>query len=252
MQLAGKIALVTGATSGIGAAVAEVFALQGATVIATGRDQLRGESLVQSLQGKDHMFFPSDLGNKNQIRALVDQIRGEFEQLDILINNAGVVHHRTVPDTDDSHWDETIAINVSAVFYLCRAVIPQMIQQGGGSIINIASTWGLVGAEQSAAYCASKGAVVQLTRAMAKDHAKDNVRVNAVCPGSVDTPMLESEANQFGITAEQARTMWAADSPNNRIASAEDVAQSVLFLASDNSRHIHGIAMPVDGGATTC
>ncbi len=126
-----------------------------------------------------------------------------------------------------------------------------MIKQGGGAIVNVASTWGLVGAERSAAYCASKGAIVQLTQAVAKDHAGGNIRVNAVCPGSVDTPMLKSEAEQFSITVDEARTMWAADSPNNKIATAEDVAQSVLFLASDSASHIRGIVLPVEGGVTT-
>ena len=124
-----------------------------------------------------------------------------------------------------------------------------MIEAGGGSIINVASTWGLVGAETTAAYCASKGAVIQLTRAMAMDHAKDNVRINAVCPGAVDTPMLESEAGAFGITADQGRDLWRSSAANNKLATAEDIANSIIFLASENASHIHGVALPVDGGA---
>ena len=250
MQLSGKIALVTGATSGIGAAVAQVFAQHGATVIASGRNATRGSALVSNLAGDGHIFIACDLAQKQQIGELVTQAINKFDQLDILVNNAGVVYHRTVPATTDEVWDETMATNVSAVFYLCRSTIPNMIAKGGGVIVNIASTWGLVGAEKSAAYCASKGAIVQLTRAMAKDHAKDNIRINAVCPGSVDTPMLESEAEQFNVTADQARTTWAAAAPNGKIATAEDVAQSVLFLASDNASHIHGVSLPVDGGVT--
>ena len=251
LQLSGKIVLVTGATSGIGTAVAQVFAQSGATVVASGRNTERGNALVNCLAGNGHVFIPCDLAQKQQIQSLVEQILDRFNQLDVLINNAGIVHHRTVPETTDEAWDETMTINVNAVFRLCRASIPIMAAQGGGVIINIASTWGLVGAEKSAAYCASKGAVVQLTRAMAKDHAKENIRVNAVCPGSVDTPMLESEAEQFDMTADEARTTWAAEAPNGKIATAEDVAQSVLFLASDNAKHIHGVSLPLDGGVTT-
>lgn len=252
LQLSGKVVLVTGATSGIGAAVAQLFAQSGATVVASGRSAQRGDELVSNLAGNRHVFIPCDLVQKQQIQSLVEQTVNRFDRLDVLVNNAGVVHHRTVPETTDEVWDETMAVNVNAIFYLCRASIPIMIAQGGGVIVNIASTWGLVGAERSAAYCASKGAIVQLTRAMAKDHASDNIRVNAVCPGSVDTPMLESEAEQFDITADQARATWAAEAPNGRIATAEDVAQSVLFLASDNANHIHGVSLPLDGGVTTC
>jgi NAD(P)-dependent dehydrogenase (short-subunit alcohol dehydrogenase family) len=160
-----------------------------------------------------------------------------------------VVHHATVPETSDAHWDDTIAVNLSAIFYLCRAAIPAMIAQGGGVIVNVASTWGLVGAEQSAAYCASKGGVIQLTRSMAMDHARDGLRINAVAPGAVDTPMLAEEAAQFGMTADEARQSWAADAPNRSLASAQDIAEAIIFLSSTRARHIHGMVLPVDGGS---
>ena len=141
-----------------------------------------------------------------------------------------------------------MSINVDAVFYLSRAAVIGMIERGGGIIVNVASTWGLVGAAQTAAYCASKGAVVQLTRAMAVDHAASNVRINAVCPGGVDTPMLAREAEAFGVGLEEGREMWAMDAPDQRLATAEDIADAVTFLASERAKHIHGAVLPVDGG----
>ena len=160
-----------------------------------------------------------------------------------------MVYHHTVPNTSDEIWREPMSVNVDAVFYLSRAAVTRMIKQGGGIIVNVASTWGLVGAAQTAAYCASKGAVIQLTRAMAVDHAAANVRINVVCPGAVDTPMLIREAKAFGVEAEQGRSMWAMDAPDQKLATAHDIAQAVCFLASDGAQHIHGTALPVDGGA---
>ena len=168
--------------------------------------------------------------------------------LDILVNSAGVVYHHTVPNTTDDVWQETMSINVDAVFYLSRAAVIGMLERGGGVIVNVASNWGLVGAAQTAAYCASKGAVIQLTRAMAVDHAASNVRINAVCPGGVDTPMLAREAEAFGMSLEEGREMWAMDAPDQRLASAEDIADAVTFLASARAKHIHGAVLPVDGG----
>ena len=146
-------------------------------------------------------------------------------------------------------WENTMSVNLDAIFYLCRAVIPLMIQNEGGIIVNVASTWGLVGAENSAAYCASKGAVIQLTRSMAIDHAKERIRINAVCPGAVDTPMLAAEATAFGLDIADGKRLWANDAANNTLASTEDVASAILFLASDYAKHIHGISLPVDGGS---
>ena len=157
----------------------------------TGRDNERGENLCKELTTSNVCFSPYDLKDPMVGELLISETLKEFSRIDILVNSAGVAHHSTVPDTSDNQWEETMAVNLTAVFLLCRAAIPAMIRTGGGTIINVASTWGLVGAKQSAAYCASKGAIVQLTRAMATDHAQDNIRVNAICPGAVDTPMLE-------------------------------------------------------------
>ena len=244
-----KTVLITGATSGIGKACAELFAEQGATVVAVGRNTERGSKLLETLNGSGHCFIESHLETKSAAQGLIERVLVDVETIDVLVNSAGVVHHHTVPDTSDSVWDETIAVNLNAVFYLCRAVIPVMITQGGGAIVNIASTWGMVGAEQTAAYCASKGAVIQLTRSMALDHAADNIRVNAVCPGAVDTPMMDSEAKAFGLSHDQARELWGSAAANKKVATVMDVGHAAVFLASDQASHIHGISLPVDGGS---
>ncbi len=244
-----KTVLITGATSGIGEKSAEFFALEGATVVAVGRNSSRGQALVERLEGTGHSFVPSDLSDKNEAQALVDKVTEVAGTIDILVNSAGVALHATVPETDDQIWENTMAVNLNAIFYLCRALIPKMITKGGGVIVNVASTWGLAGAEKSAAYCASKGALIQLTRSMAIDHAKDNVRINAVCPGAVDSPMLAAESAAFGLSVSDGKALWASDAANNKLAMTEDIANAILFLASENASHIHGISLPVDGGS---
>lgn len=247
MLLEGKSALVTGATSGIGEATARAFADEGAQVILTGRNQERGAALKAEL-GESAFFLRAELGTADSANRLIEEATSRLGGLDILVNSAGVVYHHTVPNTTDDVWQETMSINVDAVFYLSRAAVIGMIERGGGVIVNVASNWGLVGAAQTAAYCASKGAVIQLTRAMAVDHAASNVRINAVCPGGVDTPMLAREAEAFGMSLEEGREMWAMDAPDQRLASAEDIADAVTFLASERAKHIHGAVLPVDGG----
>ena len=249
MGLEGKGVLITGATSGIGAQCARAFAREGARLVLSGRSAERGEALAAELSGSDAAFVHCALGAAGTAQALIRSSLLRLGRLDVLVNSAGVIHHRSVPETSDAEWEETIAVNLSAVFYLSRAAVREMAPAGGGAIVNVASTWGIVAGEGVAAYCASKGAVIALTRAMAIDHARENVRVNAVCPGAVDTPMLVHEAEQLGMSAEEGRRLWAEDAPNRRLASVEDIADAVVFLASDRARHIHGAALPVDGGA---
>ena len=250
MGLAGKAVLVTGATSGVGAQCARAFAREGAKLMLTGRNVERGEALAADLAGSDACFVQSELGTSGAADVLVAACVDKLGSLDVLVNSAGVIHHRNAPETSDAQWEETIAVNLSAVFYLSRAAVREMVPAGGGVIVNIASTWGIVAGEGVAAYCASKGAVIALTRAMAVDHARENVRVNAVCPGAVDTPMLVNEAQQLGMDPDEGRRVWAAVAPNRRLASAADIADAAVFLASDRARHIHGVALSVDGGAT--
>ncbi|GAB4480886.1 MAG: hypothetical protein Kow0088_22770 [Anaerolineales bacterium] len=168
----------------------------------------------------------------------------------MLFNNAGVIYiDKTVVNTPEEVWDETIDINLKGTYLMSQAAIPAMVQGGGGVIINNASVFGLVGGFGAAAYCAAKGGVVLLTKAMALDHASQKIRVNCICPGSVDTPMLQGEMEDLG-GVEQMKSVFASKHPMNRIASPEEIARVVLFLASEESSFITGAAIPVDGGRT--
>jgi NAD(P)-dependent dehydrogenase (short-subunit alcohol dehydrogenase family) len=177
----------------------------------------------------------------------VQQTVGELGGLDILFNNAGIIRRASVVETTEEEWDRVMAVNVKSVFLLSKYAIPVMAQAGGGVVINTASGWGLVGGRKAAAYCASKGAVVLLTKAMALDHCEQNIRVNCICPGDTDTPMLRDEARQLGESEEDFLTE-AAQRPLQRIGKPEDIAQAALYLASDASSFVTGTSLVVDGG----
>jgi NAD(P)-dependent dehydrogenase (short-subunit alcohol dehydrogenase family) len=170
-----------------------------------------------------------------------------FDGLDILFNSAGIIRRATVLDLEEAEWDRVMAVNVKSVFLLSKYALPVLAEAGGGVIINVASGWGLVGGPQAAAYCASKGAVVQLTKAMAIDHGPQNIRVNCICPGDTDTPLLHGEAEQVGEAWDRFLAA-AADRPLGRIGSPEDIAQAALYLASDVSSYVTGTTLVVDGG----
>jgi meso-butanediol dehydrogenase/(S,S)-butanediol dehydrogenase/diacetyl reductase len=172
-----------------------------------------------------------------------------FGGLDVLVNNAGIIHMADVVETTDGVWRDTMAVNLDAVFYLCRAAIPVMRAQGGGAIVNVASNWAVVAAKRAAAYCASKAAVVQLTKALAIDHAGDHIRVNAVCPGDTDTPMFDVGLEP-GEDPLESRRLAAETIPLGRIAQPGEIARAVLFLASDASSFTTGTSLLVDGGYT--
>ena len=197
MRLDGKVMLVTGATSGIGAAIALEAAKEGAKLVLTGRSAERGEAIRKQCSGA--VFHAADIAQKGVPETLVDAAVKEFGRLDILVNNAGIVHRHTAETATDQEWDDVIATNVTGVFRMSRATLRQMKRQGGGTIINIGSDWALVGGRNAFAYCASKGAVAQMTRAMAIDHARDNIRVNCICPGDIETPMLASGIAKRGM-----------------------------------------------------
>ena len=242
-----SVALVTGASSGIGAATAIAFAEAGWEVIAAGRDEGRLEEVADV---SDRIaIWSGELTESEDCDELIADTVDEFGHLDCLVNCAGVIKRASVLDTSDEDWRDTMAINLDAPFYLSRAALPHLLQSTG-SIVNIASDWGLKGGERAAAYCASKGAIIQLTKAMAIDHARDGVRVNAVCPGDVDTPMLSNEAQDKDIDLDDYLAQAAESNPNGRIGTPEEVAALVLFLASDAATHITGTAIPIDGGAS--
>lgn len=251
-RLQGKVAVITGGASGIGLATARLFLKEGANVVLSGRDELRGKDALRKLSFAEErvFFYPSDVRNSTSCEKVVQQTFERFGQLDILFNNAGVVYiKRPITNTSEEIWDETIDINLKGTFLMSRAAIPAMINSGGGSIINNASVFGLVGGMGAAAYCAAKGGVVLLTKAMALDHAAQNIRVNCICPGSVDTPMLQGEMEELG-DVEKMKQVFAARHPMNRIASPEEIAQVVLFLASEEASFVTGTSIPVDGGRT--
>ena len=242
-----SVAVVTGASSGIGAATAIAFAEAGWDVMAAGRDEGRLEEVADV--SDNIATWTGELAESEDCDELVADTIDEFGNIDCLVNCAGVIVRANVADTSDDDWRLTMGINLDAVFYLSRAALPHLLKTTG-SIVNVASDWGLKGGERAAAYCASKGAVVQLTKAMAIDHARDGLRINAVCPGDIDTPMLVSEAEDEGVDLEEHLAQAAEDSPNGRIGTPEEVAALIVFLASDAALHITGTAIPIDGGVS--
>jgi NAD(P)-dependent dehydrogenase (short-subunit alcohol dehydrogenase family) len=241
-----SVVLVTGASSGIGAAIAIAFAEDGWDVMAAGRDEGRLEEVADV--SERIVTWTGELGESEDCDELIADTIDEFGQLDCLVNNAGVFVRADAGQTTDAEWRYTMAINLDVPFYLSRAALPHLLRSEG-SIVNIASDWGLNGGERAAAYCASKGGIVLLTKAMAKDHAPDGLRVNAVCPGDVDTPMLAADADEQGIDLDEYLEAAAEAIPNGRVATPEEVASLTLFLASDMASHISGAAIPIDGGA---
>ncbi len=248
----GKVVIITGGNSGIGLATARLFLEEGAKVVLAARDEIRGREALASLAfAADRVIFvPCDVRLRNDCERVVRQTVETFGGVDVLFNNAGVVYvDRTVVNTPEEMWDETVDINLKGAYLMSQAAIPIMVNSGGGVIIHNASVFGLVGGMGAAAYCAAKGGVVLLTKAMALDHAAQNIRVNCICPGSVDTPMLRAEMEELG-GIERMKPVFAARHPMNRISSAEEVAHAVLFLASDEASFITGVALPIDGGRT--
>ena len=253
MRFEGRVALVTGASSGIGAATALRLATEGARVALVGRDAARGEQIVDEITrgGGEAAFLNCDVTDEGAVERMVDAVLARFGRVDVLVNNAGIINFGSVVDARVDEWDLLMATNVRSVFLVSRAVLPHMIAAGGGSVINMASNLGLVGTRGAAAYATSKGAVVNLTRAMALDHVADGIRVNCVCPGTIDTPLVQRQ--RVGRTAEQLRQ---ADErlkqrhPIGRMGTPEEVAAVVAFLASDEAAFVTGSAYGVDGGFT--
>jgi NAD(P)-dependent dehydrogenase (short-subunit alcohol dehydrogenase family) len=249
MRLEGKVALITGGTSGIGSATAIRFAGEGAAVAITGRNSERGEQVVQDIVANsgEALFIRSDVRIPEDCRQAVDQTLERFGKIDVLFNNAGVFHPKSIPDTTDEEWDETIDSSLKGAFLMSKYVLPSMIERGSGSIIHTSSGWGILGGDKAAAYCAAKGGLIVMAKAMAIDHGPDGIRVNCVCPGDVLTPMLPDDAAKRGMSWDD-YAAGAADRPLGRIGTAEDIANAVLYLASDESSFVTGEALVVDGG----
>jgi NAD(P)-dependent dehydrogenase (short-subunit alcohol dehydrogenase family) len=249
LSLEDKVAVVTGAASGIGRGISIRLAEMGAFVSVLDIDAKKGEETTAEIrnQGGEALFTKCDVRSAADCRDAVETAIGKWGHIDILCNSAGIAIRKDVVDLTEEEWDRALDITLKGIYLLSHEVVPHMIRAGGGSIINIGSGWSLKGGPRAAAYCAAKGGTVNLTRAMAIDHGKHNIRVNCVCPGDVDTPMLRSECAQLG---EDAQTFMreAANRPLARVGTPEDIANAVLFLASPMSSWITGAALVVDGG----
>ena len=249
MRLKDKVALITGGTSGIGTATAIRFAKEGAKVVITGRNAKRGEQVVQEIvaNGGDAMFVRSDVCLADDCRNAVDRTLERFGKIDILFNNAGVFHPKTIPDCTEEEWDETIDSSLKGAFLMSKYALPSMIERGSGSIIHTSSGWGILGGDKAAAYCAAKGGLIVMAKAMAIDHGPHGIRVNCVCPGDVLTPMLHDDAEKRGMTWDD-YAAGGANRPLGRIGTVDEIADAVLFLASDESSFVTGESLVVDGG----
>src|ERR1017187_286684 len=249
MRLENKAALITGGTSSIGEATAVLFAKEGAKVAITGRNEKRGEAVAERIlsEGGEAIFIRADVRKAEECRHAVEETLRAFHHLDILFNNVGVFFPRTTVDCTEEEWDLQMDVNLKGTFLMSKAALPSMIEQRCGVIIHNSSGWGIAGGDAAVAYCASKGGVVLLTKAMAIDHGRQGVRVNCICPGDVDTPMLPEDARMRGLTWED-YLAGCANRPMGRIGTADEIAKAVLFLASDDSSFMTGAALVVDGG----
>jgi len=252
MTLANKVVVITGGTSGIGAACAVEFGRVGAQILILGRDRDRAQRLCDKLRADSVVadFFIADIRNLEECEYAVEFAVRRFGRLDILINCAGIIIEGDVLTTSPQAWLKVMDVNVNGPYWMCRAAIPEMRRSGGGAIVNVASDWGLVGGKNHVAYCASKGALVNMTRAMALDHAADNIRVNVICPGEVETPMLDAEVLRGGPDRATGYAELAAGIPLGRISKPEEQARCIRFLASPDASFVTGAVFSVDGGST--
>jgi NAD(P)-dependent dehydrogenase (short-subunit alcohol dehydrogenase family) len=245
-RLHDKIALITGAGTGIGRAIALAFAREGAKLALVGRRQGRLEDVAKEAGGAP-LVLAGDVSQQGYIDRIVEAVNSCFGRLDVVVNNAGVLHVGTAEQITEVQWDQTFNINVRGLWLLSRSVVPHMRKAGGGSIINMASVLGINGARNRAAYASSKGAVILLTKCMAIDHGPDNIRVNAICPAFVETD-LTAEVLRKARDPDSARRERIGAHPIGRLGEPEDIAGMAVYLASDESRWVTGAVLPVDGG----
>jgi NAD(P)-dependent dehydrogenase (short-subunit alcohol dehydrogenase family) len=247
ISLSGKVALITGGSSGIGRAIALKLSQAGAKIAIL--DIKECEDLLDEIGRDKARFYKCDVTSADEVREVIRRVYEEFGRIDIVVNSAGVIVRKDAVETSEDEWDKVLNVNLKGPFLVSKYSIPYMIRGGGGSIVNVASGWGLKGGPRAVAYCASKGGLINMTRAMAIDHGKDGIRVNCVAPGDVDTPMLRSEAEQLGMKWEDF-VREASNRPLARIGKPEDIANAVLFLVSDMASWITGATLVVDGGGT--
>ncbi|WP_295125597.1 SDR family NAD(P)-dependent oxidoreductase [uncultured Leifsonia sp.] len=249
MRLAGKSAIVTGGAGGIGRATSLAFAAEGARVAVVDLQHEAAEAVAAEIRsaGGEGIAFGADVSAEADVERVVAATVEAFGGIDVSFNNAGIIRRTTAVETTVEEWDRVFGVNVRGVFLMCKHVVPVMAAAGGGSIINTGSGWGLKGGGQAISYCASKGAVVNMTRALAIDHGPQGIRVNSINPGDVDTGMLRDEARQLGQET-GSFLAEAADRPLRRMGAPREIAAAVVWLASDESSYVTGTALVADGG----
>jgi meso-butanediol dehydrogenase/(S,S)-butanediol dehydrogenase/diacetyl reductase len=240
-----RVAVITGGASGIGAATARLMAGEGALVVIADLNEDLGQAMVKELGDERAMFRRCDVAVRAEVEDLIEHAVRRFSRIDILFNNAGIGSFAETPDLDPDLWAQVIAVDLNAIFYACRVAIPHMRRIGGGAIVNTASISGLFGDYGFTAYNAAKGAVINYTRSLAIDHARDNIRVNALCPGLIDTPLTEGARAMQGVME-----MWTAGIPMQRPGTPDEMAKVVAFLASDDASYVTGSIIVADGGKT--
>ncbi|MBL6961875.1 MAG: glucose 1-dehydrogenase [Anaerolineales bacterium] len=251
----GEIVLITGGTSGIGEATAIQFASEGAKVAITGRRISKGEEVVRRIKeaGGDAIYINADHMKVDDCQQVISAVTDYYGRIDILFNNAGVVIQGNAEETTEEEWQNVIALNVTAVWRMSKLVLPHMRKNGKGVIINNASDWGIVGGKDAVAYCTSKGAVIQMTKAMALDHARENIRINAVCPGDTYVQRWVDKGyfnNYDPVDEDIAKKEYGKEIPIGRVGEVDEIARAVIFLASDDASYITGTTLVVDGGNT--
>jgi NAD(P)-dependent dehydrogenase (short-subunit alcohol dehydrogenase family) len=249
VRLKDKVAVITGAKSGIGFATAFRFCAEGAKVIAADVRDARPEVGVLNANGGDPIFVQTDVSSESAVYDLIGQTVARYGRIDVLVNNAGIELARTVTETTEEEWDRLMSVNLKGVFLCSKAAVIQMRQTGGGVIVNVASELGVVGGSEIAAYCATKGGVIQLTKAMAIDHAADNIRINCVCPGPINTPLLD-RIIASAAEPEKERQITEEKTLMKRLGEPSEIANVILFLASDESSYMTGSLVVADGGLT--
>jgi NAD(P)-dependent dehydrogenase (short-subunit alcohol dehydrogenase family) len=247
-RLDGKVALITGGARGMGKAHVRHFVAEGARVVFGDVLDDKGAYVADKLDPAVCRYIHQDVTSEDDWSRAVSLTVSTFGRLDVLVNNAGILYTATAPDTTNEQWLDTMAVNVNALFYLSRAAVKHMRASGGGVIVNVASEWGLNGEPKHVGYCASKGAVVQITRCMALDHAADNIRVNSVCPGEIHTRMVDDILARHAGDPTKNLQALAAGIPMRRLAQPVEVARCVRFLASDEASYVTGTNLSVDGG----
>jgi meso-butanediol dehydrogenase/(S,S)-butanediol dehydrogenase/diacetyl reductase len=250
MRLENKIAIITGGGDGLGQASAVLFAKEGASVVVADMDPARGMKTVDMIknQNGEAMFVEVDISKEDSVKNMVEKVVDAYGRIDILVNSAGIFIEATVLNTSVEDWDKIMAVNLRGIFLGCKYVIPEMIKAGKGSIVNIGSEAGITGWENATAYAASKGGVVNMTRCLALDFAKHNIRANCVCPGTTETPMLK-KALEIAPDPKKARRFFESR-PLLRLGRPEEIAAGILYLASDESLYATGAVLSIDGGKT--